>query len=179
MVSTYLGYRGIVQFKLRIGDKVICVARKNNGTDYLLKSFCKFLSGNYGGNADIPQLFDLRKRVSEDPEKWETCLNQEIVLTGKTYFKTSDSQLGIDNSWVARFTASIPYSTLVEAISDTDTTPYRFYLYGSYDTNDISERYHDLAYIPVTAEALSRITEGTQALVEWTMQILNSDEVGE
>lgn len=180
MNKTDLSYRGIVKFKLKIGDKTVSVTQKNNGTDYLKKAVCKFLTGNYGGNADIPQLLDLRQKLAgTDPERWITCLNQEIVLTGKTYLQTTDSELGIDNNWVARFTAAIPYAALLEPISDASTDQYRFYLYGAYDSADVYERYHDLAYIDIDAPSLSRITPGTQALVEWSMQILNLDEVSD
>ena len=178
MNTTNLNYKGIVKLDLKIGDKIISFKTFNNGTDYLKKAFCKFLSGNYGGNADIPQMLDLKKFDSES-QTFKTYLNQEIILTGKTYLYTSDSQLGINNNWVARFTAALPYNALLEPIQDTDTNEYRLYLYGSYDETDINERYHDLAYIKVTAEALSRITEGTQALIEWSMQLLNPDEIPE
>ena len=177
MNTTNLGYKGIVKFKLKIGGKIFNLTSFNNGTDYLKKSFCKFLTGNYGGNPDTPQLLDLRK-FDTDANKWITCLNQEIVLTGKTYLQTTDEALGINNNWVARFTAAIPFASLIEKILDSDTHQYRFYLYGSFDESDISERYHDLAYVNVTAESLSQITEGTQALLEWSMQLLNYDEVG-
>ena len=176
MNNVNFGYKGVASLKLKINDKIFEIEHTNNGTDYLKKSFCKFLSGNYGGNADIPQLLDLRV-FDDSASKWLTCLNQEIVLTGKTYLQTSDPQLGIDNSWVARFTAAIPYASLLEPISDTDSREFRFYLYGTFDSTDVNERYHDLAYIPVEASSLSRITEGTQALLEWSMQLLNMNEV--
>lgn len=180
MNETSLGYKGIVQIKLRIKDKIVDLTIKNNGTDYFKKAFCKFLTGNYGGSSDIPQMLDLRRKVEEaSVEKWTTCLNQEIILSGKTYLLTTDSSLGINNNWVARFNAAIPYSALLDPISDDDTGEYRFYLYGSFDNKDVEERYHDLAYIDIDAQSLSNITEGTQALLEWSMQLLNVDEISE
>ena len=180
MNKTDLGYKGIVQIKLKIKDKIINLTTKNNGTDYFKKAFCKFLTGNYGGNPDIPQMLDLRKKIEDSSVvKWVTCLNQEIILSGKSYLLTTDSNLGIDDNWVARFTAAVPFDALLEPISDTDTSEYRFYLYGSFDSKDIDERYHDLAYINIDAESLSNITQGTQALLEWSMQLLNVDEISE
>ena len=176
MNTTNLGYKGIVKLDLKIGDKVVTFKSFNNGTDYLKRAFCKFLSGNYGGNPDIPQMIDLRK-YDETNDIWRTCLNQEIVLSGKTYLKTSDSELGVDNNWIAKFTAAIPYAALIEPIQQSDTSDYRFYLYGAFDSNDVNERYHDLAYISIDATSLSRISPGTQALVEWSMQLLNTDEI--
>lgn len=178
MNKTSLNYKGSIKVNLKIGDKIVTLTGFNNGTDYLKKSFCKFLSGNYGGEPDIPQMFDLRKYDTVN-HIWRSCLNQEIILSGKTYLKTTDSELGINDNWVARFTAAVPYAALVEPIDESDTGDYRFYLYGSFDSSDVNERYHDLAYIPVEPSSLSRITPGTQALVEWSMQILNVDEIGE
>lgn len=179
--KTRLTYRGDVAVRLKIGSKVIDVKGYNSGTAYLKKSICKFLSGNYGGAPDIPQMIDLRKKDSSMPDvpaSWKTCLNQEIILTGKTFLIEDNNDLGINNNWVARFTAAIPRAALIDAISADDVTnSYRLYLYGSFDELNISERYHDLAYIDISAESLSRITPGTQALIEWSMQILNYGEV--
>ena len=178
MNTTDLNYKGVAKVSIKIGDKIVTLNSFNNGTDYLKKSFSKFLTGNYGGNADIPQMLDLRKYDS-DNDIWRSCLNQEIVLSGKTYLKTTDIELGINDNWVARFTAAVPYASLIEPIQPNDTSSYRFYLYGSFDTEDVNERYHDLAYINVDVSSLSRITTGTQALIEWSMQLLNTDEIGE
>ncbi len=178
MNNINFGYRGIVRLNLKIGDKIISVITKNNGTDYLKKAFCKFLSGNYGGSADIPQMLDLRK-LDENNNIWRSCLNQEIILTGKTYLKTTDAELGVNDNWVARFSAAIPYAALISPIEASDSGSYRLYLYGTFDSTDVNERYHDIAYIDIDALSLSRISPGTQALVEWSMQLLNVNEIGE
>lgn len=169
-----LFYKGSVKVKIKINNKYYTVYNHNSGTEYLQKSFCKFLTGNYGGEPDIPQLIDLRR---QDPtySQWTTCLNQEIGLTGKTYLKTTDAELGLNDVWVARFTAAIPYSTLIANVTE-GFTNFRLYLYGSFDGDDSSERYHDLAYIDISKETVEKITPGTQALIEWSMQLLNYDE---
>ena len=168
---TNIEYKGTVAVKLHIGDKTVSLKNTNAGTDYLKKSICKFLSGNYGGLPDIPQYIDLRKKITE--ERWDTYLNETIVLTGKKFlYVNEDLELGISNNWVARFTAAIPRASLKEAISSGE---YRLYLYGAYDSNDSSERYHDLAYVGVSSEDLARITPGTQALIEWSMQIFTDN----
>ena len=171
MNGTRLSYKGTVKVKIKINNKYYTIYKHNNGTEYLQKSFCKFISGNYGGDSDIPQLIDLRKE--DGYGNWTTYLNQELGLTGKTYLKTTDAELGLDDVWVARFTAAIPYSVLIDPkpIAETDTGHYRLYLYSSFDVEEQS--YHDLAYIDISAEALSQITPGTQALVEWSMQLLD------
>lgn len=176
MNKTRVMYKGTATIKLVLGDKVVLLKNKNSGTDYLKKSICKMLSGNYGGDADIPQKIDLRKYDSSS-DSWVTYLNQEIELTGKTFlYIENDPELKIDHNWVARFNAAIPYSAFLDPVSDRDESLYRLYLYGSFDETDITERYHDLAYIPISAYSLSQVTEGTQMLIEWNMQILNYGE---
>ena len=178
MNNINFGYKGVVRLNLKINNKIISITSSNNGTDYLKKAFCKFLSGNYGGSADVPQMLDLR-RLDTVNNIWRTCLNQEIVLSGKTYLRTTDAELGVTDNWVARFTAAVPYAALISPIDSSDDGQYRFYLYGAFDDNDINERYHDLAYIDIDTTSLSRISPGTQALIEWSMQILNVNEIGE
>lgn len=175
---TDITYKGTVSVKLQIGNKVVAIQSKNTGTDYLKQAICKFLSGNYGGNPDIPQRIELRKRVevAGGGERWSNILNEEIFLSGKTFLKTTDELLGIHDNWVARFTAAIPHSALMEAVLPGDNDNYRLYLVGAFDDSNIQERYHDLAYIAVDAADVARITSGTQALVEWSMQILQAQE---
>lgn len=176
MTNTELNYVGKVVLKLRINGEDFILRSKNKGTNYLKKSICKFLTGNYGGEVDIPQMLDLRI-YDEANERWKSFLNQQIELTGKTYqYIDDDKELGIRDNWVARFEGAIPYAALLDPIRIGDEGSYRLYLYGAFDTEDIKERYHDLAYIPVSVESLARITPGTQALVEWNMQILNPGE---
>ena len=172
-----IAYQGNVNVKLVIGGKIINIESHNEGTDFLKKSICKFLSGNYGGEADTPQSLDLREYDAE-AEKWITCLNQEILLTGKKYLLTNDDALGITNNWVARFTSAIPNDALRHT-NFSSNVQYRLYLVSGFDKDnpDASHRYNDMAYVQISYEALNRITPGTQALVEWNMQILNIDEV--
>ena len=172
---TNIKYKGAVSVKIHIGDKTVSLKSINSGTDYLKKSICKFLSGNYGGNPDIPQYLDLRKRVPNS-NRWETYLNETIAITGKKFlYVVEDAELDIHNNWVARFNAAIPRNALKDSVSAGSEDEFRLYLYGAFDSTDISERYHDLAYIGISSDDLSRITPGTQALVEWSMQIFTNE----
>ena len=169
-------YKGDVVIRLAINGKIITLKTHNEGTDSLKKGICMFLSGHSTGKAYSPQTLDLRRYKEGEPE--EGCLNQEIELTGKTYLHIDkDEDLGIENNWVARFNAAVPCSAITKTITDADGYTYRFILCGDYDENDPYSPYHDLATIDVAAGDLERIKPGTQALIEWNMQILNPSEV--
>lgn len=136
-----------------------------------MKSFAKFITGNYAGNSDIPQYIDLRKFISDElGDRWESVLNQEVVLSGKVYEYDADL---LQPNWVAKFTGVIPYSSLQDEIGEEDTSIYALFLKTGLDANDPEQPYHDIASITVLPRDLARITPGTQAIIEWTMQIVN------
>lgn len=166
MNKTDLAYKGNVVVKLKIKDKIITLEGHNTGLESLKKSFCKFLTGNYSGAEDIPQFLGLRKSVDYGTT-WVNCLSDEIPLTGKGYeFSTTI----VPNNWIARFTAVINHSALLNDISAEDTAWYRLYLYTVSDNQSAPI---DLAFLTVSAEDLAKITPGTQAIIEWTMQLLD------
>lgn len=167
--NTTLSYRGDVKLKLIVGNKIIEVDRHNSGTLDLMKSICKYLTGNGVPQYETPQFLDLRRQSTSGDTDWDTYLTRQISVgtSGRSY--EYDSTL---SNWVAKFSFSLPYSALVDYIEADDTAyNYRLYLYAEDESGSIV----DLAYLPITAQELSNITPGIQAIVEWQLQIKNAD----
>ncbi len=159
-------YKGKVDVNLRIKDKVIHLTQLNHGLPSLSMSFCKFVTGNTLTQEDYPCFLDLRKSNTEEGT-YNTNLLSKIPLSGKTWsFNTTE------NNYVATFNAVISFNNLQQAIVRTDSNYYRLYLCSGMSSTQ-SGVYYDLAYLDVTAEALSYISPGTQAEIEWSMQLLN------
>lgn len=175
MEVTDIKYEGRVNIKLKLNNKVVSIASCNSGTSYLQKIICKFLSGYGSSESSIPQTIQLRKATGSSGNPWSsyvTCLNQEVYLSGKkyqedTYTEGSSTVTG----WIARFNASIPYSVIMQNTIVSGGS-YRLYLVSDFDSNDMTERYHDIAYVDIAYSSLASITAGTQALIEWDMHII-------
>lgn len=171
--ETNLSYTGNVSVKLLINDKVVEINDHNLGLPYLMKAFAKFVTGNYSGESDIPQFLDLRKFVdTEGVQEWETSLNQRVPLSGRL-FEYNEKQS--PPNWIAKFTGVINHSVLKDTILEDSLEKYRIYLYSGYDSSDSNEHYHDIAYLNISAKDLARIVPGTQAIIEWVMQVKNPE----
>lgn len=134
MNNDVLTYQGNVTLDFIVNGKILRSSTKNAGLPYLMKSFAKFITGNYAGNSDIPQYIDLRKFISDElGDRWESVLNQEVVLSGKVYEYDSDL---LQPNWVAKFTGVIPYSSLQDEIAEEDTSVYALFLKTGLDVND-------------------------------------------
>lgn len=166
-----LGYIGNVSVSLNINGQNIDIHTHNAGLPYLSKIFAKLITGNYEGQFDLPEFVDLRSYLQTDTAFTSPihCLSAQLPISGKVY--EYNSKIG---NWVARFTAVISHENLVDEISEDSQDFYRIYLYSGYDDSNLDgEYYHDIAYIDVQARDLAKIIPGTQAIVEWTMQIIN------
>lgn len=166
--KTIVKYKGYVQLKIKINDKVITVKDHNNGLPYLQKVFCNFLIGNLITIEDIPECLDVR-RQENGSSPWVSYLLSKIHLTSKSW--NIETEGGVDN-YIATFTAVIPSTSLIQPISKSDTGNFRLYL----QTGALSPTtgYNDLAYLDISAEELSKISPGTQAIIEWSMKLLLS-----
>lgn len=160
-------YQGKVDVKLRIKDKIIHLTQFNHGLPSLSMSFCKFVTGNSLTQEDYPCFLDLRKSATESGE-YSTVLLSKVPLSGKTWTFNSS-----ENNYVATFNAVISFNNLQSAIVRSDTNYYKLYLCSGMSSTQ-SGVYYDLAYLDATAEALSYISPGTQAEIEWSMQLLNA-----
>lgn len=173
MNETILNYIGDVTIKLKLGDKVITLENHNAGLPLLNKTICKFLTGNYGGPYETPQFLDLQYNanpsLSEESKVWVTYLYSQESLTGKMYEKSAKY-----NNWIAKFTAVINHNNLVNDVVESDPGEFRIVLLSGYNPNKPEESYQPLAELPIEAYMLARITPGTQAIVEWAMQIKNA-----
>lgn len=166
-----LGYLGNVSVKLNINGNEINFQNHNAGLPYLSKIFSKLITGNYEGQFDLPEYVDLRAYSSDDTTFSDPilCLSSQLPISGKVY--EYDSSVG---NWVAKFTAVISHEALIDEISENSSNIYRVYLYSGYDDSNLDgDYYHDIAYITVQAKDLAKILPGTQAIIEWTMQIVN------
>ena len=162
MNETILSYIGDVTVKLHVGDKVVELEKHNTGLPLLRKTLCKlpqFLDLQYNANPSLP----------DDAKIWVTYLSSQISLTGKVYEKNSN----FDN-WISRFTAIINHTDLLNDISESDPGEFRLVMLNGYNTNSPENSYQPLAQLPVDAYMLARITPGTQAMIEWVMQIRNA-----
>lgn len=173
MNETILKYIGDVTVKIKVGDKVITLDNHNNGTPLLNKIICKFLTGNYGGIHEVPQYLDLKYNsnpaLSEESKTWETYLSTQIALTGKVYEQSEKY-----NNWIAKFTAVIYHNNLLNGISENDPGEFKLVLLSGYNSTAPDTSYQVLAELAIESYMLARITPGTQAIIEWVMQIKNA-----
>lgn len=166
---TKLAYKGNVKVSIKIKDKIFEIKSHNSGLPALSRSFCKFITANGTTEEDIPQYLDLR--YSDDGTSYTTCLISRVHLSGKSWIYDSSS-----SNYVAKFTGVISYNYLTRPITRMDTDFYRFYLYSGslgLDSNNQYTGYYDLAYLDVDAETLSYLSPGTQAIIEWSMELVN------
>ena len=166
-----LQYIGKVTLSYYVNGNLVRKKVHNNGLPYLMKTFAKCITGNTIVSSDIPQYLDVRKKADDDT--WQSILLNLIPLSGKTYQYATDQEMP---NWVAKFTSSINYSSLKSEIQEDDKSEYRLYLSSDTD-KESTEKYHDFAYLDVQAVDLAKVSPGTQALVEWTMQINNPEGV--
>jgi len=177
MKKTFFGYKGSVDLKLTINNRIFELKTHNNGTDYLKKAFTKWLTGN-SNTFDIPQFVDLKRQENDN---FITCLNQDIAVTGKVFLQTTDDDLKLNNAWVARFNAAIPYSAVAFSgnFDGFDEGKFRLYLLSGWDSSEST--YHDLAYIDLKVGSdseISNFSPGTQMVIEWNMTLLNLEDFG-
>lgn len=166
--NSKFAYKGNVKLKLIVADKIIKLEQHNSGLPRLSLTFCNMLVGNPITQVDIPEYLDLRYS-SDGGATWHTNLIARVNLSGKTVLYDADS-----NNYSANFNAVISYNMLIDPIDRNDPKPYRLYLYSGSTQSDSGN--YDLAYLDVSATMLSNIGPGTQAVVEWSMQIVNYDE---
>lgn len=167
-----LGYIGSVNVHLNINGHKVDINTHNAGLPYLSRIFAKLITGNYEDQHDLPEYIDLRSYHQDDTahEHPNLCLSSQLPISGKTYEYNSEVK-----NWIAKFTASITHDNLISEISEDSQDLYRIYLYSGYDPDNLDgEYYHDIAYIDVQAKDLSKIIPGTQAIIEWSMQIVNT-----
>lgn len=169
MNKTILNYMGNVVVKLKIGDKIVKLENKNSGTEALMKLLCRFLTSNTPSKSETPQFLDLQynSNAESDEKVWESYLSTPISLSGKVYKYE-------DGNWVAKFTAVLYHNNLLNDISESDSGEFRFVLTSGYSSDEDIGSYVPLAALSVEAYTLARITPGTQAIIEWTMQIKNA-----
>lgn len=162
---TTIAYRGNVELDLVIGGKRYKIESHNHGTPALKRAFVRFITGQANRTEDLPQYLDLRY-LPEGETTWVGCLTTKIPLSSKNW--DYDSNPRVDN-YVAKFTGNISHDILSKDITDQDTGTYRLFLY-SINSELV---YTDLAYLDVRAEDLSRISPGTQAIITWSMQLVD------
>ena len=162
-MNTNLYYSGKIKLYINIGNKTIEVDAKNAGTTILHESICRFLAGQYRGNCDIPQYLDIR---SIDDT---SVLVNVIPLSGRTLIVNDDDVY-------TKCDCSILYSSLISGIVADESVNYKLVLCADKDPDLAIGTYRDLAVVQVSSIALSRITPGTSAAIEWRLYIQNGSE---
>jgi len=168
MNSTNLGYKGIVNAKLNIGNKIVELKNHNEGTPTLFKSFARFLTNNSVYAVDTPQYLDLQYKENKAGADWKTWLSKTISFTGREYYYDEEF-----SNWAAKFSAVIIHSNLIQTITDSmdEEGTFRLVMYSG--TNEDIQKPQDLAYLVVSSKDLARIVPGTQAIIEWVMMVTN------
>lgn len=176
-------YVGNVSFKLKIKDKILEYANHNKGLPALQRAFCNLITGNRITNTDIPQFMDVRFSTDNGetyPPENSLLLNK-LPLSGKSWeegqFVYSDNTE--ENIYTAKLTAVLSSNSLAARINSEDQTKkYRIYLIsGTNGTiNGEVNGYFEMAYLDISAESLSLVMPGTQAIIEWSLQLLTGGE---
>ena len=165
MNVTNAWYKGSVEVKLKIKDKVFSYNAHNEGLPGLFESFARTMSGNYRGDCDIPKYVDVRKLVSGTDDEYLSFLTiNRLPLTGASW---SVNDYG---EFVANFTAIISSDMLYSSVPNDSTDTFMLYLLT--DTEDKTGK-RDLARIELPAEQLSRVVPGVNAIIEWSMKLTN------
>jgi len=166
--NTNLWYRGEVNMRLRIKDRTFDFKSHNEGLPALSESFARIMSGNYRGLCDIPRYIDVRKlRPGTDDEYLSYLTVNKLPLTGANW---AINELG---EYEADFTATIA-STMLYSLVPVNSSD-KFKLYLCTDTED-GKGIRDLARLDIPALQLSRIVPGVQAVIEWSMKLVNPTE---
>lgn len=168
--TTTLKYSGSVTMKIKKNGKIVTVTNGHNGgTIYLSKLFSMLMSGYTKALQYIPSYVDLQYRDENSSDPWVSYLKREVAISAPSYY--SDGSISPAN-WVYVATASIPFGLLSSAV--TEDSPYEFrlcLLSDDIESSDLGGR--DLAYFTsIQKEELSKIEEGSQAIIEWKMQLL-------
>lgn len=176
-------YVGKVSFKLKIKDRIVEYANHNKGLPALQRAFCNLITGNRITNTDVPQFMDVRYSLDGGatfPTENSILLNK-LPLSGKSweegqFIYTDESE---ENVFTAKLTAVLSSNSLKERISSDDQSRlYRIYLIsGTNGTiNGEVNGYFDMAYLDISAESLSLVMPGTQAIIEWSLQLLTGGD---
>ena len=168
MNITNTWYKGTVNVKLKIKDKVFSYQSHNEGLPGLFESFARIMSGNYRGDCDIPKYIDVRKLVTGTQDTYLSFLTlNRLPLTGASW-SVNDA-----GEFVANFTAIISSDMLYSQVPATSTDTFKLYLLT--DNEDKTGK-RDLARLDIPADQLSRIVPGVNAIIEWSMKLTNPSE---
>lgn len=165
--STSFNYVGEVEIKLRRNGTDLIINKKNAGLKNLFRIVCRGLAG-YSISNERPMYVDLRYVSDEETGATTSCLKKKIPLTGTSYQLVKVS--GSDNTyWVLKLTATIASSDIISSLNS--AYKYRLYLMNNSETES-----NWLAVIEIKYdEELSKITDGTQALITWKLRFQNLD----
>lgn len=168
--ETPLVYSGEATIKLKVGTKVIQLHKHNAGLKALKLFFCKCIVNDSDSATYRPQFIDLRYANSSTASEadWISILYNKAVISSRVWEYSTDQE-----NYIAVLSATIPKSLIQDDVSEMVDKSFRFYLCNNKEGREDM----DLAYLPVSQEYLQLIVPGTSAIVEWTMQLLNEQEV--
>lgn len=162
MSRTALNYAGSVVIRYRIKDKVVESKYHNNGLPNLFRVISKALTGVDVSN-EKPTSIDLRS--SNDGSTWTSCIGSGGIATGVYFTQETPVAPQTVGDWVTKATTTLSYTQLIDTSFSDEY--YRLYLVSNTA---------DLAFLDVEKSGLSNLTQGTQAIIEWTLKVSNSTE---
>lgn len=169
-------YAGSVNIVYKTADgKEIIYKKHNEGLPGMCRFLCMALAGNFSSaHNDKPTYMDLRctytdeSAEGDDKTKTVSCLYSIVPLSAPMYYFDDSPEV---QSWVTVFDIGLSYNMINYDIinAHSDGT---FYLYIT------SASGTDFARLMLenSAQIVTRILPGTQAIVQWTMKILNESQ---
>lgn len=157
--TTNLIYRGQVEVKMRVNNKLITIGRHNEGTIDLFKSFAKFLTNNANQREDTPQYLDVQYQTEQGD--WKSLLIKDSLSI------ESATWTGV----TATFIIPLTFDDLIRTVVADDGYTYRLVLYSGDARDNLKNK--ALAYLEIESKELARISPGTRALIEWSMKVMN------
>jgi len=165
------GYVGHVELSISVNGKVFKLNKHNAAEPYLKRVFAKMLIGLYNDSCDRPESIMLKCK-EEGSEVWKNYLTSSLPVSGSELTNPNNS-----GQWTATFTAVIPYASLIAPVDESTGSLFKLYLRGGLDTSKYNnEDYHELASIALEPADLAAITPGTQAIVKWSMRLVDVEE---
>ena len=168
-----INYEGIVSLNI-IDQKSKKIKSKkiihNNGSKNLFYFLCRCLTQNYSAISTPLAIDASLDDVNNESSDIESCLAYRTLLSGRSVLNNvtikDNNNMDIVYDYVARFTAIVPYTTIV-ATSSGEHRIKSFQLHST--LNDKTDSL--LAWINLDSSI--PISEGEAFLVEWNMGFTN------
>lgn len=161
MSNIALNYTGSVNIRYKINNKIVESKYHNSGLPNLFRIISKALTGADISN-EKPTSIDLRS--SSDGITWASCIGTGGIATGVYFTQEPPSGGEAIGDWVTKATTTLSYTQLID--TSFGENYYRLYLVS---------KTGDLAFLDIDKVSLEHLIQGTQAIIEWTLKVSNSE----